>query len=75
MFGTPAELMHNLGGLKFRNVGQETGTAFGVIAGQALYKQRRFNERIGRVFLFLLSHHDGLDARAYGIHAIHDKRK
>lgn len=34
--GTPAELMENLGGLRFRNVGQESGVAFGAVAGQAI---------------------------------------
>jgi hypothetical protein len=32
--GTPGDLMQNLGGLRFRNVGMETGCAFGVL-GQA----------------------------------------
>ncbi len=34
--GTPADLMRNLGGLRFENVGQETGTAFGIIPGQPI---------------------------------------
>lgn len=34
--GTPAELMRNLGGFRFRNVGVETGAAYGVIPGQAI---------------------------------------
>src|SRR5207253_6030538 len=34
--GTPAELMHNLGGLRFKNVGLESGAAYGTIAGQAV---------------------------------------
>jgi hypothetical protein len=34
--GTPADLMHNEGGLRFRNMGQESGTAFGSIAGQPI---------------------------------------
>ena len=34
--GTPAELMANLGGMKFRNVGQQAGTAYGEIPGHSL---------------------------------------
>jgi hypothetical protein len=34
--GTPADLMHNLGGFQFENVGNESGTAFGAVAGQAI---------------------------------------
>ena len=34
--GTPAELMANLGGMKFRNVGEESGAAFGGMPGHAL---------------------------------------
>jgi enediyne biosynthesis protein E4 len=34
--GTPAELMINLGGLRFRNAGIESGAAYGAIPGHAL---------------------------------------
>lgn len=34
--GTPAELMENQGGLRFRNVGQASAVAFGAVPGQAI---------------------------------------
>jgi hypothetical protein len=34
--GNPAELMHNLGHLRFDNVGQESAVAFGAVPGQAI---------------------------------------
>lgn len=34
--GSPAELMHNLGHLRFRNEGESSGVAYGVIPGRAI---------------------------------------
>lgn len=34
--GTPADLMQNQGGLRFRNVGTESGTAYGNVPGQPI---------------------------------------